>query len=112
MLCCSFALLAIVDQPIPQVLFKGKTIEDQYAAQLVVGAGQEVQTYSKVRASLVSEERNWKPYVEQGATVVQCAACLLEAYWLRNSPRFPVLQTRLKTTRHLSTFIELQRFKA
>jgi len=66
-------MLAIVDQPIPQVIFKGKNIEDQYAVSLVLGSGQEIQLASKIKAALVSEERNWKPYV-----VVMPRACVVE----------------------------------
>jgi len=50
----------IEDQPIPQVTFKGKALEDTFTVRLLSGAGTVYQNISKVKAQLVSEERTWK----------------------------------------------------
>mgnify|MGYP005992822167 CR=1 FL=1 len=52
--------LVIEDQPIPQVTFKGKTLENNFTVRLLSGAGVEYQNISKIKAQLVSEERTWK----------------------------------------------------
>jgi len=52
--------LVIEDQPIPQVTFKGKALEDTFTVRLLSGAGTVYQNISKVKAQLVSEERTWK----------------------------------------------------
>ena len=57
---CRFASLVITEQPLPQVVFKSKTMEDAYSVLLITGAYTDVQALSKVKASLVSEEQNWK----------------------------------------------------
>ena len=54
------AILLIEDQPIPQVIFKGKPFEDTYTIRLITSPNFEVQSITKIQASLVSEERSWK----------------------------------------------------
>eukprot|EP01087_Luapelamoeba_hula_P005728 TRINITY_DN1578_c0_g1_i1.p1 TRINITY_DN1578_c0_g1~~TRINITY_DN1578_c0_g1_i1.p1 ORF type:complete len:586 (+),score=130.15 TRINITY_DN1578_c0_g1_i1:247-2004(+) len=54
------AALVLTDQPTPQVLFKGKTLEDSYVLILLTGSNVNVQTISKVRAILVADEKSWK----------------------------------------------------
>jgi hypothetical protein len=54
------AALVLTDQPTPQVLFKGKTLEDTYVLGLLTGSNVTVQNVSKVKAVLVAEEKNWK----------------------------------------------------
>lgn len=54
------AALVLTDQPTPQVLFKGKTLEDTYVLGLLTGSNVTVQNVSKVKAILVAEEKNWK----------------------------------------------------
>ncbi|ELR17222.1 Signal transducer and activator of transcription STAT family protein [Acanthamoeba castellanii str. Neff] len=46
--------------PTPQVLFKGKTLEDNYVLALLSGSNVNIQNISKVKAILVAEEKNWK----------------------------------------------------
>jgi hypothetical protein len=50
----------ITEQPLPQVVFKGKMVEDAYSVLLITAAYQDIQALSKVKATLVSEEHNWK----------------------------------------------------
>ncbi len=50
----------LTDQPTPQVLFKGKTLEDNYVLALLSGSNVNIQNISKVKAILVAEEKNWK----------------------------------------------------
>lgn len=50
----------LTDQPTPQVLFKGKTLEDNYVLALLTGPNVNIQNISKVKAILVAEEKNWK----------------------------------------------------
>lgn len=54
------AALMLTDQPTPQVLFKGKTLEDNYVLALLSGSNVNIQNISKVKAILVAEEKNWK----------------------------------------------------
>lgn len=51
-----FAGLLILEQPLPQVVFKGKVVEDAYVVQLVTGSHHDIQSTSKVKATLISEE--------------------------------------------------------
>lgn len=53
-------MLVIEDQPIPQVTFKNKSLEDNYVVKLITASNVEIQNISKVKAQLVSEERTWK----------------------------------------------------
>ncbi len=52
--------MVLTDQPTPQVLFKGKTLEDTYVLVLLTGSNVNIQNISKVKAILVAEEKNWK----------------------------------------------------
>ena len=52
--------MVIEDQPIPQVTFKGKSLEDNYTVRLLSGAAVQYQNISKIKAQLVSDERTWK----------------------------------------------------
>src|SRR5690606_35329584 len=56
----SIAALVLTDQPTPQVLFKGKTLEDTYVLGLLTGSNVTVQNVSKVKDILVAEVKNWK----------------------------------------------------
>eukprot|EP01094_Clydonella_sp_ATCC50884_P004862 TRINITY_DN1385_c0_g1_i1.p1 TRINITY_DN1385_c0_g1~~TRINITY_DN1385_c0_g1_i1.p1 ORF type:complete len:481 (-),score=121.80 TRINITY_DN1385_c0_g1_i1:474-1916(-) len=55
-----FAMLALQEQPIPQVMFKGKTIDDTYTLLLVCGARDDIVSLSRVKAVLISEETTLK----------------------------------------------------
>jgi len=52
--------LVLTDQPTPQVLFKGKTLEDSYVLVLLSGSNVSIQNISKVKAILVADEKSWK----------------------------------------------------
>lgn len=54
------ATLLITEQPLPQVVFKGKVVEDPYVVHLITAAHQDVQSFGKVKANMVSEDHNWK----------------------------------------------------
>jgi len=54
------AALVLTDQPTPQVLFKGKTLEDSYVLVLLSGSNVSIQNISKVKAILVADEKSWK----------------------------------------------------
>jgi len=54
------AMLVIEDQPIPQVTFKGKVLEDHYTVKLLTASNVEVQVLSQVKCQLVSDEKSWK----------------------------------------------------
>lgn len=54
------AALMLTDQPTPQVLFKGKMLEDNYVLALLTATNVNIQDISKVKAILVAEEKNWK----------------------------------------------------
>lgn len=51
-----FAVLALQEQPIPQVIFKGKTIDDTYTLLLINGSQDDIVSLSRVKAVLISEE--------------------------------------------------------
>ena len=52
----SIATLAIVDQPFPMVLTKGKELEDEpVIVQLLSGANVGFQSFSKMKAAMVYE---------------------------------------------------------
>eukprot|EP01102_Stenamoeba_stenopodia_P004909 TRINITY_DN1540_c0_g1_i2.p1 TRINITY_DN1540_c0_g1~~TRINITY_DN1540_c0_g1_i2.p1 ORF type:complete len:380 (+),score=83.56 TRINITY_DN1540_c0_g1_i2:343-1482(+) len=54
------AALVIIEQPIPQVIFKSKSMDDAFTVQLFTAPCAEIQSTTKVKAKLVSEEPNWK----------------------------------------------------
>merc|ERR1712137_364911 len=56
----SLDALVIEDQPIPQVTFKNKALEDNYTVRLLSGAGTKYKNISKIKAQLVSEDNTWK----------------------------------------------------
>jgi hypothetical protein len=49
--------LRIMEQPLPQILFKGKQIEEQYTLCLLTGTTQNFDGFSEVRAVLVGPEQ-------------------------------------------------------
>eukprot|EP01096_Ripella_sp_DP13-Kostka_P008734 TRINITY_DN327_c1_g1_i1.p1 TRINITY_DN327_c1_g1~~TRINITY_DN327_c1_g1_i1.p1 ORF type:complete len:579 (-),score=248.03 TRINITY_DN327_c1_g1_i1:403-2139(-) len=55
-----FGAVLIVDQPIPQVLFKSKAMEDNFTIKLFTSTTIEPQSCGKVHASLVAEDKTWK----------------------------------------------------
>lgn len=55
----SVATLTIIEQPVSQIVFKGRTIEGKYVVQLLPGAKVEIETPSVVQAS-ISDEESWK----------------------------------------------------
>lgn len=57
----------ITEQPLPQVVFKSKPLEDPYTVVLFTGACADVQVSSKARALLVTEEATVKQ--QQGAVL-------------------------------------------
>lgn len=56
----TIATLLITEQPLPQVVFKGKVVEDPYVVSLITAAHQDLQSFGKVKANMVSEDHNWK----------------------------------------------------
>eukprot|EP01100_Stratorugosa_tubuloviscum_P009607 TRINITY_DN4028_c0_g1_i2.p1 TRINITY_DN4028_c0_g1~~TRINITY_DN4028_c0_g1_i2.p1 ORF type:complete len:466 (+),score=193.42 TRINITY_DN4028_c0_g1_i2:274-1671(+) len=52
--------IIITEQPISQVIFKGKIIEDTYEVQLLKGVATEIRSMSRIKAKLSSEETTWR----------------------------------------------------
>jgi len=54
-------MLVIEDQPIPQVIFKGKSLEDRYTLKLLTSSNVTFPADTdRVKCHIVSEERSWK----------------------------------------------------
>jgi len=56
----TIAALIIIEQPLSQVIFKGKVIEEPFTVHIITAMHQDIHSFTKVKASLVSDERQWK----------------------------------------------------
>eukprot|EP01104_Vermistella_antarctica_P009773 TRINITY_DN2544_c0_g3_i1.p1 TRINITY_DN2544_c0_g3~~TRINITY_DN2544_c0_g3_i1.p1 ORF type:complete len:626 (+),score=148.06 TRINITY_DN2544_c0_g3_i1:559-2436(+) len=89
------AALVITDQPIPQVTFKGKILEDDYTVELLTGAGVELEVTSNVKANIIATEKTWK--VDKPIAEDESPFSASETETAANSARFKNIKVNIST---------------